>query len=64
MTNKTLDTKLNIEPVQLFNTPENWGELNKWIMAHTDYQERMHIMTAAYMAWNLACSIVGGDNDK
>ena len=54
-------TRDDLEPVQLFNTPENWVELNKWIMAHTDYQERMHIMTAAYMAWNLACAIVNDE---
>lgn len=51
------DTKVKMEPVQLFNTPENWGELNKWIELHSNYHERMHVMTAAYMAWNLACKI-------
>lgn len=56
-----LDTKLNIEPAIMFNTPENWRELNKWIMAHSDPQERIHIMTAACMAWNLACSIVNDE---
>ncbi len=58
------DTKVNIKPAAMFNTPKDWDELQKWINLHTNMHERMHIMTAAYMAWNLACSIVGGDNDK
>jgi len=58
------DTKVKMEPVQLFNTPENWGELNKWIELHSNYHERMHVMTAAYMAWNLACKYVNDESDQ
>ena len=57
------DTKIKMDPIDLFHTPENWGELNKWIELHSDGIERMHVMTAAYMAWNLACKIAN-DEDK
>ena len=55
---------MKLEPAIMFNTPENWKELNKWIMAHSDAQERMHLMTAACMAWNLACKYVNDANDQ
>ena len=51
----------DLKPVELFHTPENWGELNKWIMIHSDGVERTHVMTAAYMAWNLACKIANDE---
>tara|TARA_Y100000114_G_scaffold96579_1_gene89881 strand:+ start:366 stop:539 length:174 start_codon:yes stop_codon:yes gene_type:complete len=55
------DTKVKFDPIDLFHTPEDWKELNEWVMKHTDYQERMHIMTAVYMTWNLACKIVNDE---
>ena len=55
--------KMKLEPAIMFNTPENWKELNKWIMAHSDAQERMHLMTAACMAWNLACKYMNDNAD-
>ena len=58
------DTKLNIKPSNMFHTPENWDELMKWINLHTNMHERLHIMTAACMAWNLACAIVNDEASK
>lgn len=58
------DTKVNIKPAAMFNTPKDWAALEDWINLHTNFHERMHILTAAYMAWNLACKYVndeGGD---
>ena len=63
MENLNTNTKVKFDPIDLFHTPEDWKELNEWVMKHSDYQERMHIMTSVYMTWNLACKIVN-DEDK
>ena len=58
------DTKVNIKPSHMFHTPDNWDELMKWINKHSDYHERIHVMTAACMAWNLACKYVNDESDE
>ena len=58
------DTKVNLKPAAMFNTPEDWDELQKWINLHTNMHERLHIMTAACMAWNLACKYVNDESDQ
>jgi hypothetical protein len=45
-----------IEPIGLFNTPESWEDVMTWINSHNP-EDRAHLVTAAGMAWNLACSI-------
>ena len=40
----------------LFNTPDNLAALDNWIHLHPP-EERIHLYTAAYMAWNLAVEI-------
>lgn len=45
-----------IKSINLFNTPESWEELMKWIHAHS-IEDRAHLTTAAAMAWNLAAKI-------
>lgn len=47
---------MNLEPVNLFATPDNWEKLNEWINAHRE-EERPHLTCAAMMAWNLACKL-------
>ena len=57
------DTQVNIKPNKFFNTPDDWDALEAWINLHYGH-ERLHVMTAACMAWNLACKYVndgGGD---
>ena len=56
------DTKVNLKPAAMFNTPKDWDELEKWINLHSNMHERLHIMTAACMAWNLACKYVNDEN--
>jgi len=58
------DTKFNLKPAAMFNTPKDWDELEKWINLHSNMHERLHVMTAACMAWNLACKYVNDANDQ
>ena len=58
------DTKFNLKPAAMFHTPEDWDELTNWINKHSNYHERLHVMTAACMAWNLVCKYVNDDNDE
>ena len=54
-----------IKPVDLFHTPKDWKYIEKWIERH-GLEDRVHLWTAACMAWNLAASIVNEeetDND-
>ena len=45
-----------IEPCNLFHTPKDLKELENWIELHNP-EERIHLYTAAYMAWNLAAKL-------
>jgi hypothetical protein len=45
-----------LEKHALFNTPDNLAVLDNWINLHPP-EERIHLYTAAYMAWNLAVEI-------
>jgi len=46
-----------IHPVPVVHTPKNWAEIEQWVDAHTE-EERVHLYAVAYMAWNLAASLV------
>jgi hypothetical protein len=47
-----------IQPCGLFHTPENLDQLMAWCERHPAHDgTRLHVMTAAMMAWNLACKI-------
>ena len=46
--------RTRIQPVELFHTPKDWDELMDWIKLHNP-EDRPHLITAAMMAWNLAC---------
>ena len=41
-----------IKPNNMFHTPDDWQELQEWIERHSTH-ERIHLLTAAMMAWNL-----------
>lgn len=45
-----------IKTIGLFRTPESWKEIEDWIERHPA-EERIHLMTAAAMAWNLAAAV-------
>jgi len=40
----------------MFNTPKDLDAIEAWIELHPP-EERIHLYTAAYMAWNLAVEI-------
>ncbi len=40
----------------MFNTPKDLDAIESWIELHPP-EERIHLYTAAYMAWNLAVEI-------
>ena len=42
-----------IKKLGLFNTPDDWATLEAWIAKHPS-EDRVHLWTAAGMAWNLA----------
>jgi len=44
-----------------FHTPENFGEIQSWIEQH-DADSRVHVLTAAMMAWNLASKLIDESN--
>jgi hypothetical protein len=44
-----------IQPHRFFHTPARWSEVEGWINRHPA-EDRIHLMTAALMTWNLACS--------
>ena len=54
---------MKIESMNLFHTPEDWGELAAWIERHIP-EERPHLLTAACMAWNLAVKISEMSEDE
>jgi hypothetical protein len=47
---------MQIKPMGLFNTPQDWKVIEEWIMAHPK-EDQMHLWTAAGMAWNLAAKL-------
>tara|TARA_R110000796_G_scaffold245976_1_gene370508 strand:+ start:519 stop:686 length:168 start_codon:yes stop_codon:yes gene_type:complete len=47
---------MSIKPHQLFNTPDDWDTITAWIDAHPK-GDRIHLWTAAGMAWNLAAKL-------
>lgn len=51
------------KPNGLFHTPESWNELIKWIELHAA-ADRPHLVTAAGMAWNLACRAAEQESSK
>jgi len=53
---------MNIKPIGLFNTPDNWSVIEKWIEAHSP-EDRAHLWTAAGMAWNLAANLTKETED-
>lgn len=52
-----------ISPVEFFATPKSWNDLYTWINNHPG-PERALAMTAAMMAWNLACKITQLPDDE
>lgn len=40
----------------MFNTPKNWKEIEDWINLHSP-EDRIYLLTAAMMAWNLAAEL-------
>tara|TARA_R110000765_G_scaffold391415_1_gene484302 strand:- start:43 stop:222 length:180 start_codon:yes stop_codon:yes gene_type:complete len=46
-----------LEPVGMVYTPKSWEELEGWVEEHRK-EDQAHLLVAALMAWNLACSIV------
>jgi hypothetical protein len=51
-----------IEPWSFFHTPKSWDEIERWIEAHPK-QDRIHLYTAAVMAWNLAAKITNKETE-
>ena len=47
---------MKLKPFAHTHTPEDWDELTKWIQRHN--KDRWStLLTAACMAWNLACKL-------
>ena len=53
---------MQIKPMGLFNTPEDWQVIEEWIMAHAP-EDRLHLWTAAGMAWNLAAKLTAPETE-
>lgn len=51
------------KPNDLFRTPESWDDLMDWIELHAA-ADRPHLITAAAMAWNLACRAAEQESAK
>ena len=47
-----------LTPNNMFHTPESWKEVVDWIELHSK-EDRVHLYTAAVMAWNLAAKASG-----
>ena len=54
---------MSVHPMPVFNTPDNWNELMKWIEQHPK-QYRPSLITAAAMSWNLAAKLTTEDNNE
>lgn len=48
---------------KLFTTPKDWEQLQNWIELHPP-EDRIHLYTAAFMAWNLATKLVNEVSNK
>jgi len=48
--------KAILKPSNMFHTPEDWDALTDWINRHPR-EDRIHLITAAMMAWNLAAKL-------
>jgi hypothetical protein len=57
-------TKHNLIPSGLFATPKDMDALMNWIELHSDPQEKIHCLTAAMMAWNLACKLTNPEDSN
>ena len=51
-----------IKPHNMFHTPESWDEVERWINRHSP-DERIHLLTAAMMTWNLAAKTVNKETE-
>ena len=47
-----------IKPNEMFATPNSFDEIMDWVNLHAK-EDRVHLMTAAMMAWNLAAKASG-----
>ena len=47
---------MKLKPLASFPTPKDWDELTQWIQRHNK-DRWSHLLTAAGMAWNLACKL-------
>lgn len=52
-----------IQKEPMFNTPESWEDLLKWVQLHNP-SDQIHILTGAMMAWNLACDYIQKEKDN
>ena len=52
-----MSKRKRLMPCGLVHTPESLQALESWIERHPNGPEKVHIWTAAMMAWNLACQI-------
>jgi hypothetical protein len=50
-------------PCGLFHTPKDLAEIDAWIALHPA-EDRVHLMTAAYMTWNLCCKLTEGNEEN
>ena len=51
-----------LTPNNMFHTPDSWKEVVDWIEAHPR-EDRIHLYTAAVMAWNLAAKITNEETE-
>lgn len=54
---------MSVHSMPVFNTPDNWDELMKWIEQHPK-QYRPSLITAAAMSWNLAAKLTTENNNE
>ena len=51
---------MKIAEMGLVVTPDTWEDVDNWIALHAP-EDRIHLYTAAFMAWNYACKVVDMD---
>lgn len=56
-------TQTILTPHGMFHTPDDWDALNAWIERHPP-ADRIHLITAAMMAWNLAAKLTAPATDE
>jgi hypothetical protein len=54
---------MKIKPSGMFHTPDDWDELTAWIERH-NAEDRVHLFTAAAMAWNLAAKLTNATGER